>query len=320
LNASRSGKKPGYASHCNALTRKAKPELSAQQKSLSHKPTKGENFMNRTLEGKVAIVTGSGRGIGRSVALKLASEGARVVINDLDAAPAQEVAAEIRQAGGQAMTFACNVSDPDFGESLVQAALDTFDGIDIIVNNAGYTWDNVIQKMTDEQWDAIIDCHLKAPFNLLRAAQPYFREVSKAEAEIGQEVFRKVVNISSISGTQGNPGQVNYSAAKAGVVGLTKTLAKEWGRMKVNVNCVAFGFIETRLTQPTTEEKTVRIEGREIRVGVNPDRIVQASKEIPLGRPGTPEEAAGSVYMLCIPESNYVTGQTLICGGGRGGF
>ncbi|MCY1240362.1 3-oxoacyl-[acyl-carrier-protein] reductase FabG [compost metagenome] len=174
--------------------------------------------------------------------------------------------------------------------------------------------------MSDEQWDAIIDCHLKAPFQVLRAAQPYFREVSKAEAEAGQEVFRKVVNISSISGTQGNTGQINYSAAKAGVVGMTKTLAREWGRMKVNVNCVAFGFIETRLTQPTTEERTVSVEGREVKVGVHPDRIEQAKRDIPLGRPGTAEEAAGSIYMFCIPESNYVTGQTLICGGGRGGF
>jgi 3-oxoacyl-[acyl-carrier protein] reductase len=218
------------------------------------------------------------------------------------------------------LAFPCNVTAPDFGDRLVKATLESFGGIDIIVNNAGYTWDNVIQKMSDEQWDAILDCHLKAPFNLLRAAQPYFREASKAEAADGREVFRKVVNISSTSGTQGNAGQVNYSAAKAGVMGMTKTLAREWGRMKVNVNCVAFGFIATRLTEPTAEEKTVSIEGRDIKVGVNPDRIVQASKEIALGRPGTPEEAAGSVFMFCIPESDYVTGQTIICGGGRGGF
>ncbi|MGO4280976.1 3-oxoacyl-[acyl-carrier protein] reductase [Cupriavidus sp. OV038] len=276
--------------------------------------------MSRKLEGKVAIVTGAGRGIGRCIALKFANEGASVVVNDLDAAPANEVVAEIRAAGGQALAFPCNVTAPDFGDRLVKATLESFGGIDIIVNNAGYTWDNVIQKMSDEQWDAILDCHLKAPFNLLRAAQPYFREASKAEAADGREVFRKVVNISSTSGTQGNAGQVNYSAAKAGVMGMTKTLAREWGRMKVNVNCVAFGFIATRLTEPTAEEKTVSIEGRDIKVGVNPDRIVQASKEIALGRPGTPEEAAGSVFMFCIPESDYVTGQTIICGGGRGGF
>ncbi len=276
--------------------------------------------MSKKLEGQVAIVTGAGRGIGRSIAQKLASEGAHVVVNDLDTAPAEEVAGEIRAAGGQALAFACNVTDADFGQRIVKAALEKFGKLDIIVNNAGYTWDNVIQKMSDEQWDAILDCHLKAPFNLLRAAQPYLREVSKAEAEAGKEVFRKVVNISSISGTQGNAGQANYAAAKAGVMGLTKALAKEWGRMKVNVNCVAFGAIDTRLTQPTTEEKTVQVEGRDIKVGVHPDRIAAAGRDTPLGRFGTPEEAAGSVYLFCIPESNYVTGQTLICGGGRGGF
>jgi 3-oxoacyl-[acyl-carrier protein] reductase len=272
------------------------------------------------LDGKVALVTGSGRGIGRAIAEKLASEGARLVINDLDADPAHETVEVLKKMGTDAVACVGNVGAPDFADRFIKTAMSTYKGIDIIVNNAGYTWDNVIQKMSDEQWDAIIDCHLKAPFNLLRAVQPYFREVSKAEAEAGKEVFRKVVNISSVSGTQGNAGQVNYSAAKAGVMGMTKTLAREWGRMKVNVNCVAFGFIATRLTEPTTEEKTVSIEGHAIKVGVNPDRIVAASKEIALGRPGTAEEAAGSVYMFCIPESNYVTGQTLICGGGRGGF
>ncbi|MDD1977678.1 MULTISPECIES: SDR family NAD(P)-dependent oxidoreductase [Pseudomonas] len=276
--------------------------------------------MDKTLAGKVAIVTGSGRGIGRCVALKFAEKGARVIINDLDQAPAEEVIAEIRALGSDAVACIGNVSAPDFGERIVQTALQAFGRIDIIVNNAGFTWDNVIQKMGDEQWDAILDCHLKAPFRILRAAYPYFREASKAEAEAGQEVFRKVVNISSVSGTQGNAGQVNYSSAKAGIMGMTKTLAKEWGRMKVNVNCVAFGFIETRLTQSTTEEKTVQVEGRDIKVGVHPDRIAAASREIALGRPGTAEEAAGSVYMFCIPESDYVTGQTIICGGGRGGF
>ena len=276
--------------------------------------------MIRKLEGKVALVTGSGRGIGRCIALKLASEGASVVVNDLDATPANAVVQEIKDAGGMAVALAANVTNADFGDMLVKLALETFGRIDIIINNAGYTWDNVIQKMGDEQWDAILDCHLKAPFRILRAAQPYIRDASKAEAEAGLEVYRKVVNISSISGTGGNAGQANYSSAKAGVMGLTKALAKEWGRMKVNVNCVAFGLIETRLTQATTEEKTVNIEGREIKVGVRPERIEAAGRQIPLGRPGTPEEAAGAVFMLCIPESNYVTGQTLICGGGLGGF
>jgi len=272
------------------------------------------------LDGKVALVTGSGRGIGQSLAFQLAAEGARLVINDLDAGPANETVAAIKAKGGEAVACVGSVTAPDFAERYIRTAVEAYKGIDIIVNNAGYTWDNVIQKMSDEQWDAIVDCHLKAPFRILRAAQPYFREASKAEAEAGKEVFRKVVNISSISGTQGNAGQVNYSSAKAGLMGMTKSLAKEWGRMKVNVNCVAFGAIDTRLTQPTTEEKTVSVEGRDIKVGVHPDRIAAAGRDTPLGRFGTPEEAAGSVYMFCIPESNYVTGQTLICGGGRGGF
>ena len=276
--------------------------------------------MSKTLEGKVAIVTGAGRGIGRSIALLFASKGARVVVNDLDAAPANEVVAEIENAGGEALAFACNVTDADFGARLVKSTLDKFGAIDIIVNNAGYTWDNVIQKMSDEQWDAIIDCHLKAPFNLLRAVQPYFKEAAKADAEAGREVFRKVVNISSIGGTQGNAGQVNYSAAKAGIIGMSKTLSKEWGRLKVNVNVVAYAAIETRLTQAVTEETFVNVDGHKIKIGVPADKIEAARATIPFGRMGTCDEAAGAVYMFCIPESNYVTGQTLICGGGRGGF
>lgn len=276
----------------------------------------------KPLENKVAIVTGSGRGIGRAVALKFAREGAKVVVNDLDDAPAEEVIAQIRALGGDAVACCGNVSADDFGERCVRTALEAFGRIDIIVNNAGFTWDNVIQKTTDEQWDAIIDCHLKAPFKLLRAAYPYFREASKAEAEAGQEVFRKVVNISSIAGTQGNVGQANYSSAKAGLIGLTKTLSKEWGRMLVNVNAVAFAAIETRLTQAVAagEVKTVNVEGREIRVGIPADKVAAAAAQIPIGRLGTIEEAAGSIYMFCIPESDYVTGQTIICGGGRGGF
>jgi 3-oxoacyl-[acyl-carrier protein] reductase len=276
--------------------------------------------MSQKLQGKVAIVTGSGRGIGRAIALKFASEGARVVVNDLDPAPAAEVVAEIQAMGGEAVAWCGNVVAADFAERCVKTALEAFQRIDIIVNNAGFTWDNVVQKMSDEQWDAVVDCHLKAPFMLLRAAYPYIREASKAEAEAGEVVYRKVVNISSVAGTQGAAGQANYAAAKAGVVGLTKSMAKEWGRLNVNVNCVAFGAIETRLTQATTEEKTVQVEGRDIKVGVHPDRIAAAYRDTPLGRFGTPEEAAGSVFMFCIPESNFVSGQTIICGGGRGGF
>ena len=276
--------------------------------------------MSKKLEGKVALITGSGRGIGRAIALKLASEGARIVVNDLDAEPALETVQAIQAAGGQAVACVGSVSAPDFADRFVGTAVSEFKGLDIIVNNAGYTWDNVIQKMTDEQWYAMIDCHLTAPFRILRAAQPVIRALGKAEGEAGQRVVRKVVNISSVAGLFGNAGQTNYSTAKAGIVGMTQTLAKEWGRMNVTVNCVAYGFIKTRLTVSAAGESTANIEGREIKVGVNPDLMAAMERGIPLGRGGTPEEAAGAVYLLCIPESDYVSGQTLMCSGGLTGI
>jgi 3-oxoacyl-[acyl-carrier protein] reductase len=269
------------------------------------------------LSGKVALVSGSGRGIGRSIALKLASEGARVVVNDLDPEPAAEVVAAITKAGGEAVACQGSVTAPDFAERFVKTAVDTYRGLDIIVNNAGYTWDSVIQKMTDEQWYAMIDVHLTAPFRILRAAQPVLRQLSKQEAEAGQEVFRKVVNISSVAGLGGNPGQVNYASAKAGIVGLTLTLAKEWGRMKVNVNCVAFGLIKTRLTEVAAGQgASISVAGRDIKVGVNPELMAMMEKTIPLGRAGTADEAAAAVYLLCTPEADYISGQTVVCGGG----
>ena len=274
--------------------------------------------MTRKLEGKVAIVSGSGRGIGREIALKLASEGASVVVNDLDEVPAHETVELIRAAGGQALACVGSVADVGFAERFVGAAVEGFGGLDIIVNNAGFTWDNVIQKMSDEQWDTILQVHLTAPFRILRAASEFFRASAKKEAETGQEVFRKVVNISSTSGVMGNAGQANYSAAKAGINGLTKALAKEWGRYKVNVNSVAFGLIKTRLTEAAAGgNASIDIEGRQIKVGVNPQVLANAESLIPIGRAGTPEEAAGAVFMFCIPESNYVSGQVLVCGGGR---
>jgi len=274
--------------------------------------------MTFKLENKVALVTGSGRGIGRSIALKLASEGARVVLNDLDPGPAEEAVQAIRAAGGQAVACVGSVAAPDFAERFIGTAMREYNGIDIIVNNAGYTWDNVIQKMTDEQWYAMVDVHLTAPFRILRAAQPVIRALSKAEAEACQPKTRKVVNISSVVGLFGNAGQANYSAAKAGIVGLTQTLAKEWGRINVTVNCVAFGLIKTRLTAGLGES-TAHIEGRDIKVGVQPETLAMMERVIPLGRGGTPEDAAGAVYLLCIPESDYISGQTLMCTGGLTG-
>jgi 3-oxoacyl-[acyl-carrier protein] reductase len=276
--------------------------------------------MTQKLQGKVALITGSGRGIGRSIALKLASEGARIVVNDLDSEPAQETVSAIQAAGGAAVACIGNVTAADFAERFINTAVSEYQGIDIIVNNAGYTWDNVIQKMTDEQWYAIIDCHLTAPFRILRAAQPVIRNLSKSEAQAGRRIVRKVVNISSAAGLFGNAGQANYSTAKAGIEGLTKTLAKEWGRMNVTVNCVAYGFIKTRLTATVAGESTANIDGRDIKVGLNPDLLAALERTIPLGRGGTPDEAAGAVYLFCIPESDYVSGQTLMCSGGLTGM
>jgi 3-oxoacyl-[acyl-carrier protein] reductase len=265
------------------------------------------------LDGKVAIVSGSGRGIGRAVALKLASDGARVVVNDLEEATARETADAIVAAGGEAAVCAGSVTEPSFAGRFISAAVDGFGGLDIIVNNAGYTWDSVIQKMTDEQFQAIMDVHVTAPFRILRAAAEPIRAFAKAEQASGREVFRKVVNISSVSGLAGNAGQVNYAAGKAAIVGVTKTLAKEWGRYKVNVNCVAFGFIRTRMTQPIGTE--AGIDDR--KVGVQPAMLEHLERNlIPLGRLGTAEEAAGGVYLFCIPESDYISGQVITVGGG----
>jgi 3-oxoacyl-[acyl-carrier protein] reductase len=269
------------------------------------------------VEGKVALISGSGRGIGRAIALKLASEGAKIVVNDLDEAPAMEVVEAIKAMGGEAVACVGSVTATGFGDRFVGMAMDEFKGIDIIVNNAGYTWDSVIQKMTDEQFQTMLDVHLIAPFRILRAAAEPIRLLAKQDTQAGREVFRKVVNISSMAGTNGNAGQANYSSAKAALVGLTKTLSKEWGRYKVNVNCVAYGVIDTRLTQSIEEHGgKVEIEGRELAVGV-PDAMRKAlPMMVPLGRAGKAEEAAGAIYFFCAPESNYVSGEVLLVGGG----
>lgn len=268
------------------------------------------------LDGKVALVTGSGRGIGQQIALKLARSGASVVVNDLDADPARETVEKITAEGGEAVAVVGSVLEDDFASTFVNTAVERFGGIHIIVNNAGFTWDNVIQKMTDEQFDTITGVHLKAPFRILRAAQPIISAAVKAEKAEGGVVNRKVVNISSLAGVFGNAGQANYSSAKAGVEGLTRALSKEWGRLNVNVNAVAFGLISTRLTEAVDSGKTIDIDGRDIKVGVNPQLLATMEAMIPLGRAGTPEEAAGAVYLLCTPESDYISGQTILCAGG----
>jgi 3-oxoacyl-[acyl-carrier protein] reductase len=266
------------------------------------------------LDDKVAIVTGSARGIGRATAELLASQGAKVVINDLDGDVAQETASEI---DGETTVFAGDLTKGDAPDRLVQTAIDAWGKIDIIVNNAGYTLDAPIHKMSDDWWQRMLDIHVTVPFKVVRAAAPHLREPAKAEREQGIEVFRKIVNVSSISGTMGNAGQANYSAGKNAVVGLTKTLAKEWGQFKINVNAVAFGYIETRLTASKDDDNQMEIDGEKVQLGI-PDQLRgMASMLIPLGRPGTPEEAAGGVFFLCSPWSNYVHGQTLNVTGGQ---
>ncbi len=270
-----------------------------------------------SLENRTALVTGSGRGIGREIARKLASAGACVVVNDLDADVAEECAAAIRAEGGRAAALAGDVTDSAFPDRLVAFAVETFGSLDIVVNNAGYTWDTVIQKTTDEQFQAMLDIHLMAPFRVLRAASNWIRETAKKESAAGSRVMRKVVNITSIAGTDGNPGQVGYSSGKAGIIGMTKTLAKEWGRYNVNVNAVGFGLIETRLIQPVTGEgASIEIKGNKIAVGVQPKVLDNIKSVCPLGRLGSPEEAASAVLFFCSPLSDYVTGEVLICGGG----
>lgn len=273
--------------------------------------------MNK-LQGKTALVTGSGRGIGKAIALKLAAEGANLVVNDLDDDPAAGTVAEIKSAGGSAVACNGDITKPDFADRFIKAAVDEFGGVDIIVNNAGYAWDTVIQKMADEQFQAMLDIHVTAPVRILRAASAFIIPAAKQEKAEGRIVPRKVVNISSISGLYGNAGQIGYSAGKAAIIGVTKTMAKEWGRYNVNVNCVAFGLIQTRMTAPIgSPESIAKIGANTVKMGVPAEFVESNVKLIPLGRAGTPEDAAGAVYLFCLPESGYITGQVVLVSGGQ---
>jgi 3-oxoacyl-[acyl-carrier protein] reductase len=271
------------------------------------------------LDGKAAIVTGSARGIGRATAEMFVAEGAKVLINDLDADVAQQASSEI---DGETAVFAGDLTKEGAADELVKAATDAFGTVDIAINNAGYTWDGVAHKMSDEQFQAMLDIHTIVPFRVARALAPAWREAAKAERAEGKEVFRKIVNVSSTSGMMGNAGQVNYSAAKMGVVGLTKTLAKEWGQFKINVNAVAFGFVETRLTQAKEQgEEMTTPTGEKVELGIPEQMRAMASAIIPLGRPATPEEASGPVLFLSSPLANYMHGQVLnVTGGMFGGM
>ena len=273
--------------------------------------------MERLLEGRTAIITGSGRGIGRAAAELFAHHGARVVVSDIDSEPAEETAGAIRAAGGEAISVPGDVTDRAFPGLIVNTAIEKFGGLDIIVNNAGYTWDAVIHKMTDEQWEAIIAVHLTAPFRIIRAAAGFLRDTAKQEkAAHGEARARKIVNISSTSGTRGNAGQSNYAAGKAGVVGLTKTLAREWGQFNLQVNAVAFGRIATRLTQPKEKGEMIHREEGEIAIGIPSERLERTTQFIPLGRAGTPQEGAGAILFFASSLSDYVSGQVLEVAGG----
>jgi 3-oxoacyl-[acyl-carrier protein] reductase len=268
------------------------------------------------LDGKAAIVTGSARGIGRATAELFISEGAKVLINDIDGEIAEQAAAEI---DGETAVFAGDLTKPGVPDDLIAKANEAFGEVDIVVNNAGYTWDGVVHKMTDEQFQAMIEIHTVVPFRVTRALAPHWREAAKKEAGEGTERFRKIINVTSISGTMGNAGQANYSAAKAGVTGLTKTIAKEWGQFKINVNAVAFGFVETRLTQAKEEAEAIERGGEKIELGIPAQQRAMASMIIPLGRAAQPGEAAGPVLFLASELANYVHGQVLNVTGGQFG-
>lgn len=275
--------------------------------------------MKTMLEGQVAIITGAGRGIGAATAKLMAAHGASVVVSDLDQEPSEGVASEIRRDGGKAISVHGDVTDPAFPDTIMKTAVGKYGKLHILVNNAGYTWDGVIQKTTDEQWAAIIDVHLGAPFRMIRAAVPYMREAAKAEMAQGATPEpRCIINVSSTSGLHGNAGQINYASAKMGVVGMTKTVAKEWGQFNIRCNAVAFGTIETRLIKAKEEGEQINVKGQVIPLGIPQHMRDMMTMMIPLGRTGTPEEAAGGILLLASPYASYITGHVLEVTGGFG--
>lgn len=259
----------------------------------------------RTLDGKIAIITGGARGIGFATATKLGREGVRIVLNDRDEDPLDEAVKVLRKEDVDVIGFPGDITVEDFGDCFTDAAVETFGGLDIIINNAGWIWDSVIQNMTDEQFQAMLRVHIEAPFRILRAAIRHIRPRAKAEKAAGQLINRKVINVTSTSGVSGAAGQANYASAKAGLIGLTKSLAREWGRYAVNVNCIAFGIVETPAMQSL------------ISSGKMPKAYLdQLKDQIPLAHFATPEDAADAIYLFCLPESDFITGQLILCTGG----
>ncbi|MBM4205711.1 MAG: SDR family oxidoreductase [Gammaproteobacteria bacterium] len=270
------------------------------------------------LDGRVALVTGAGRGIGAATAIKLAADGAAVIVNDRDRDEAAATARRIITTVGKAVCVVADLTTSGAAENLIEESLRAFGGLDIIVNNAGYVWNGAVQNHSDEQWAAMLDMHAGAPFRVLRAWYPWLKQTTTRELEAGGPMrCRKVVNISSVSGTTGAATQIAYSAGKSAVVGITKTLAKEWGRFNVTVNAVAFGHIDTRLTQTyDSVPPTIRVGDRAFKVGLSTEQAESVRAATPLGRSGVPDDAAGAIMLFCFPESDFVTGQILTCSGG----
>jgi 3-oxoacyl-[acyl-carrier protein] reductase len=262
------------------------------------------------LDDRVAVVTGSGRGIGRSVVLTFVREGANVVINDVDREPAEETRAECEKLRkGSAEIHLGSVADPASTDALMKLAADKFGKLDILVNNAGITRDRMSHQMTDEWWNLVIDVNLKGTFNCIRSSARYLRDVAKKEIEdLGHPKYcRKIVNFYSTAAIRGNPGQINYTAAKMGNIGITRTVAQEWGRFWVNVNAVAPGFTNTRLTAPKQK-------GDEL--GVPEEQRQAMLQRIPMGRFGEPEDIANAVLFFSSKLSDFVTGQEINVSGG----
>jgi len=271
-------------------------------------------------EGQVAIVTGSGQGIGAAAAKIFAREGARVVVTDIDAKKSDAIAAEIKASGGQAISVPGDVTDPKFPAKIVGETIKAYGAIHYLINNAGYTFDGMAHKIDDKQWEMMLLVHQTAPFRLIRAAAPYMRDAGKEELDSkGKPADRCIINISSTSGLHGNIGQINYATAKAGVLGMTKTLCKEWGPFGVRSNAVAFGLIDTRLTRAKDIGETIEIEGKKVALGIPKAPNQQANfRAIPLQRGGQPEEAAGGIVLLCSPFATYISGHCLEVTGGVG--
>jgi 3-oxoacyl-[acyl-carrier protein] reductase len=262
------------------------------------------------LEGKVAVITGAGRGIGRATAIRFAQEGAAVVVNDVDGDPAEETAALVKEAGSEALVSTDDTTSLDQARRLMDTAAERFAKIDVLVNNAGITRDKTFHNLDDELWDFVLDVNLKTAFHSTLAAMPYLRQVAKREmSEQGQPAYHRKINFTtSVAALTGNSGQANYTTAKGGIMALTRTLARELGPFRINVNAVAPGFIETRLTQAKQEGEDIGI----------PEQVRQmALMLIALQRYGQPEDVANAHLFLASEEADYISGVVLPVAGGQ---